>query len=113
MLPASSRLFKESDFKRLALKGRFTFGVLFNLKVLRNPEEVSCFGVVISAKVSKKATVRNLIKRRKTDAIRLMLPELKIGFDAMLIVKKEAIGMNYKAIEAEIRKVFKKAGLFI
>lgn len=113
MLPASSRLSKESDFKRLALKGRFTFGALFNLKVLRSPGEVSRFGVVISAKVSKKATARNLIKRRITEAIRLMLAELKIGFDAMLVVKKEAIGADYQAIEAEIRKVFKKAGLFV
>lgn len=111
MLPKANRLFKETDFKRLAFKGRFFFGPLFNLKILKNSQNASCFGVVISAKVSKKATARNLIKRRIAEAIRLMLPNLKTGFDAMLVVKKEAVGAKYQQIEEELNKSFKKSGI--
>ena len=109
MLAKANRLAKESDFKRLALKGRFSFGSLFNLKSLPNKLPISRFGIVISAKVSKKATVRNLIKRRMTEAIRLRLGQLKTGLDIMLVVKKEAVVADYQAIDQELVKLFKKA----
>lgn len=112
MLAKANRLAKEADFKRLALKGRFAFGPLFNLKALANKLEVSRFGIVISAKVSKKATARNLIKRRITEAIRLMLEHLKIGVDVMLVVKKEALEADYAQLDQELKRVFKKSGIW-
>lgn len=113
MLAKVNRLAKESDFKKLALKGRFSFGPLFNLKSLPNKLEVSRFGIVISAKVSKKATARNLIKRRMTESIRLMLDHLKIGADVMLVVKKEALEADYQILDKELEKLFKKAGIWL
>jgi len=113
MLVKANRLAKEADFKRLALKGRFSFGPLFNLKSLPNKLGASRFGIVISAKVSKKATIRNLIKRRMTEAIRLMTEHLKPSLDVMLVVKKEAIDADYKALSQELEKIFKKSAIWL
>jgi len=113
MLAKANRLAKEADFKRLALKGRFSFGPLFNLKSLPNKLGASRFGIVISAKVSKKATVRNLIKRRMTEAIRLMAEHLKPSLDVMLVVKKEAVESDYQILSKELERLFKKAGIWL
>jgi len=112
MLAKVNRLAKEADFKRLALNGRFSFGPFFNLKFLPNKSEASRFGIVISAKVSKRATVRNLIKRRMTEAIRLSLDHLKTGLDVMLVVKQEAVKADYRVLEKELIKLFKKTGIW-
>lgn len=113
MLPRVNRLTKEQDFKRLALKGRFFFNRLFNIKVMSAQGSASRFGVVISAKVSKKATARNLMKRRITEYIRLHLSQIKSGIDAMIIVKKEILAEDYNQIGKELKLVFSKAGFWL
>ena len=113
MLPRVNRLTKEQDFKRLALRGRFFFGRFFNIKALRGDIPDSRFGIVISAKVSKKATVRNLLKRRLTEVIRLDLPNILPGFELMIVVTKEAIDLDYATIKDNLEAILKKIGILV
>ncbi|MFA6304648.1 MAG: ribonuclease P protein component [Patescibacteria group bacterium] len=111
MLKRDQRLVLENDFKRLAQKGKPAYSTFFNGKVLANKELSSRFGIVISAKTSKKAVVRNTIKRRLTEIIRLHLDKIKPGFDLMIVVKKEAIDKDYQTLESDLAELFDKAKL--
>lgn len=111
MLKPANRLAKEQDFKLLARKGKPAYCDLFSARVLSNNLRVSRFGIVISAKVSKKATVRNLIKRRLTEVIRLNLDKIKPGFDVMILVKSASVGKPYAELEEKLGGLFDKARL--
>ena len=111
MLKPANRLAKEQDFKLLARKGKPAYCDLFSARVLPNNLRASRFGIVISAKVSKKATIRNLIKRRLTEVIRLNLDKIKPGFDVMILVKGAAVGKNYQQLQESLAGLFDKARL--
>jgi len=87
MLPQKNRLKKEKDFDEVFEKGKgFNSSLLF-LKAKRNNLKVKRFGFVVSQKVSKKAIVRNRVKRFLREAIKERLKEIKSGVDIVLVTK--------------------------
>ena len=52
------------------------------------PQTNSRFAIVVSAKVDKRATVRNRIKRMMSEYIRRNLSDIKTGVSVVCIVKK-------------------------
>lgn len=64
MLPASNRLRKRRDFERVfSSKPNFS-GPFFRFIAVKGQIPISRVGIVVSGKVSKKAVVRNKIRRR-------------------------------------------------
>jgi len=112
MLAKENRLVKEQDFKRLAKFGRAVFSPSLSLKFIRNTVPASRFGIIVSAKVSKKATVRNQLKRRLREVIRLNLPQLKKGFDVMVLTRAGAKDFSYLQLKEILAALFKKANLY-
>lgn len=110
MLPTSNRLTKERDFKKINAKGKSFFSPLFKIRKLANDMELSRFGFVVTTKTTKKATQRNAIKRQVREIVRLSLKELTPGFDAIITIKKEALGLEYQELEKDLKKLLKKAG---
>ena len=96
MLPRENRLKKEEDFKKVFKKGRGFTNDLFVLKVIKNNLDISRFAFVISKKISKKATIRNRIKRRLDNVIRVDLPKIKKGWDGIIIVLPGAEIKDFK-----------------
>lgn len=76
-----------------------------NIKYSPNRLDVSRFTVVVGTKVSKKAVVRNKIKRQIRAIIYKQLPKFKPGFDLMFMVKKEAVGKTGNDFETEILRI--------
>ena len=111
MLAKANRLTKEGDFKQLAGKGKPFYSSLMAIKVLKNVLAESRFGIIISTKVSKKAVVRNQLKRRLSEIIRLNLVKLKKGFDVIVLTKPDLAKRSYAEIESELAQLLKKAGL--
>ena len=111
MLPKANRLVKKADFQLLAQKGKPFYSPLFTLKVFKSAREASQFGIVISAKVSKKAVVRNKIKRRMTEIIKKMPASLAKNKKVMILVKPVAATKDYPVIKEELERLFNKAGL--
>lgn len=109
MLPEVNRLKKKKDFERVFKEGKgFKEDFLF-LKIVKNNLKESRFGFVVSQKVSKKAVLRNKIKRRLREIIRLSLPKVKKGIDGVLIIKAEIKTKTFLGAEEAINKLFKKA----
>ncbi|RJR30985.1 ribonuclease P protein component, partial [Candidatus Parcubacteria bacterium] len=65
------------------------------------------FAVVVSAKISKKATVRNKIRRRIYEILRINLTRMENGYDMIVIVSPDII-KNYKEIERVLLGILKK-----
>jgi ribonuclease P protein component len=71
--------------------------------------------VVVSKKVSKKAVVRNRIRRRIYEHVRILFgtsPNLPIPYDFLLTVFDERLAtLPADELAGEINKLFKKANL--
>ena len=113
MLPKKNRLVKQTDFKLLAQKGRGYYSPFFTLKVLKDSGGPifghSLFGIVISARVSKKAVVRNRLKRQIAEIIRLRLDGLKPGYKIMILAKPILVGKEYLQIKEQLEKYLTQA----
>ena len=110
MLPKRNRLTKKKDFERVFKEGKkynLPGGKIY-LKIIKNKLKSSRFGFVVSKKISKKATVRNRIKRRLREAVRMKMPEIKKGIDGVIVVVPDK---DFSEVQEEINKIFKKAGI--
>lgn len=112
MLPKKFRLAKKKDFEKIHKFGKFSGQDFLAIKTVKNNLNVSRFGFLIGLKISKKATVRNKVKRRLRETIRLRLDKIKPGFDVAVFARPEIVEKDYLEIDKTIDKVFKKARLF-
>lgn len=111
MLPSKNRLKKKKDFERVFKKGKgFKEGFLF-LKIAKNNLKVNRFGFVVAKKFSKKAVLRNRVKRRLREALKMKLPKIKRGYDGVLVVAKGLGNKDFQEIEKIVDKLFRKAGI--
>ncbi|NQV13537.1 MAG: ribonuclease P protein component [Parcubacteria group bacterium] len=111
MLPKANRLQKDDDFARVHRHGRFFKCQFVAIKSLSNRRPESRFGFLVGIKVSKKAIVRNKVKRRLREVVRLALPDIKPGFDVVIMVRPEAADKTYQEIETALRSAFQQARL--
>ena len=111
MLRASQRLRKSQDFDRLYRRGQFNRSTHMVLRTGQNRLGHSRIGVVISKKVLKLAVSRNRAKRRIVEQIRSFYPQLKPGYDCVVIVKQDIVELSPTALHDELITVFSKAGI--
>jgi len=109
MLKKENRLKKKKDFDSIYKKGKTIAGKLVFLKILKNNLDINRFGFVVSKKISKKAVIRNKIKRRLREIIKKEI--IKKGFDIIINTNLEILNKDYNKIRLEIRNLFKKAKL--
>lgn len=111
MLPLNNRLKKTTDIRRVFKQGRlFKEGFLI-FKTARNDLNKSRFGFIVSQKVSKKAVVRNKIKRRLRGAVRKELKKIKTGADSLFIALPGLVKKDFSSTEQLVKNILKKAGL--
>lgn len=111
MLSRKYRLRRRNDFSRLYRRGSTAHSRSFSLKYDHNRQGHPRIGVVASTKVSKKAVVRNRLRRQIYSQMREILPEINSGFDIIILVRTSAIGQNGNDLGQELRQAFSKAGL--
>jgi len=111
MLPKINRLRKKKDFERLFKKGKsFKKGFLV-LKFTQNNLNEHRFGFIISQKVSKKATLRNKIKRRLRVVTRQNIKNIKKGVDVVLIALSGLEKKDFAEVKEMANNLFNKTGL--
>jgi ribonuclease P protein component len=123
MLPKDHRLWHPQDFKAVYARGVHRKTSHLTLRALRcspQPEaqisEISNqtqratrIGISISQKVSKRAVVRNRIKRQIRAAFRQLLSKLSNGWDIVIVVKPTAIECNYAKFLQELEQLLVQA----
>ncbi|MBI2624723.1 MAG: ribonuclease P protein component [Candidatus Nealsonbacteria bacterium] len=111
MLPKANRLKKKKDFDRVFKEGRgVKSGSLFFKYA---PSALACtrFGFAVGQKVSKKAAVRNKIKRRLREIAKKKLPEIKAAIDGVVVAQKGTENLDFKSLNKLMEEIFKKAKL--
>jgi ribonuclease P protein component len=111
MLTRSHRLAAKSDFARLFAKGRPFHARGLTLKAAPNGRAETRVGFVVSTKVSKRAVVRNRIRRRLREIVRLRLETLRPGFDVAFIVKAELVPLEHAELVQTVEYLLEKTGL--
>ncbi|MFH1308467.1 MAG: ribonuclease P protein component [Patescibacteria group bacterium] len=106
MLRKQNRLKKKTDFDSVYKKGYTIAGKLVFLKVLKNKTQNSRFGFIVSKKVSKKAVIRNKIKRRLRSIVKNI--DIKNGIDVIITTNPEIVEKTYQEIKLEMEDLFKK-----
>ena len=71
--------------------------------------EPTRLGISISQKVSKKAVVRNRIKRQIRGAFRELLPLVCPGWKIVIVVRSQAIKCKYEHFLRELEQLLKEA----
>ena len=115
-LPKPHRLRRRQDFQKVYQHGKRHQQVHLTLRSLRylpdsDPENLPAtrFGISVSTKVSKKAVVRNLLKRQVKAALRQLLPQITSGWSVVIGVRPSAQGCEYVEILRELEQLLAAA----
>ena len=88
------RLTYKSEIEKVFKKGRIVNSNLFMIRFLSNQLVFSRFTIVVSSKISKKSVIRNRIKRRLREIIRLNILKIKPGYDFIVIAKPKILNQK-------------------
>ena len=111
MLSAQHRLRKSMDIARVLKSKLGAFDSACGVKVAKNGLSVSRFAVVVGTKVSKNAVDRNRVRRQYRDIIHAVLSEIKPGFDALLLVARPALALDFEEKKKKLRSTLYRAKL--
>lgn len=102
MLPKARRIYLKRDFEHIFKQGGSLQGKLFRFKFLKNNLKHSRFAVVVSSKVSKKAVVRNRIRRRAWSVISDFDQNFNNKIDLVLVALADSVKADFNGIKNEI-----------
>ena len=111
MLAKLHRLQKQKDFKKVFKKGKGFRETLLSLKTVKNDLNCSRFGFVVSQKISKKANIRNKVKRKLREIIKTKIKLIKPGNDIVVIALPGLENKNFQEIKEMVNELLKKSGL--
>ena len=113
MLLKKYRLSKKKDFERIFKEGKYYRQDFVYFKIAKNNLEIRRFGFVVSLKISKKAVMRNKIRRRLSEIIRLRIQQIKPGLDIVILTQPEIAGKSYLEIEQALIILLERARILI
>jgi len=101
MLPKKRRITKEAEWKKLHKFGKRTHAPEMVMSYLKT-NQISRFGFIVGAKVSKKASIRNLVKRRLRSVVEKNIANISKNYDIIFIAKKPIAQLSYQEIEKKV-----------
>jgi len=105
------RLRLNADFQRVRQKGRSWANRLVVLCALPNELEHSRFGFAASKRIGK-AVVRNRVRRRMREAVRLRFGAIEEGWDMVFIARSAIADSNYAELSGAVENLLTKANLY-
>jgi len=113
MLSAKFRLRQDKDFTRVFRGGRRVNAGLILVTFTPNRVTVPRYAVVVGTKVSKRAVVRNRLKRRIRDQLRLLIKvrDVRGGFDAIVSTRPGADKLSAAILKAQVEAALIRAHL--
>jgi len=91
--------------------GKIVHSDLIFLKISKTKSNDLFFSFVVSSKVSKKAVVRNKLKRRARHITGKMASFLVLGAVVAVFFKKGADQLDFKELEKKLNFLYRKAGI--
>lgn len=98
------------EFRRVYSKGKSGVSPLLVVYARPNRGARNRLGVTVSTKLGK-AVVRNRVRRRLREIYRLSQPEMKQGYDIVLVARSRAVTASYPELARAYRKNCEKLRL--
>ncbi len=119
MLPKENRLTEKEDFDRVKNEGRliqsdsFAFSFIDKGSPTKKGEEIpSRFGFIVSTKISKKATLRNRVKRALREGVRQNISYFKKGIDGVFLAKSSILTKPTPEIMKEVFEILRASHIY-
>ena len=106
------RLRERERFEQVRREGSCWTDRLIVLCALPNGLARSRFGFSVSRRVGN-AVVRNRLKRRLREVVRLQLQGIAVGWDVVLIARPPIARADYREIERAVGRLLRQAGLVL
>lgn len=107
MLDRHNRIYEKKDYNSLYRTGRRIAGKYIIVFIRDNSLERNRFGFVCSKKVGK-AVVRNRAKRQLRAIVRNHMPDLKSGYDVVIVAKFNISKASFYDIEEDFLHLMKR-----
>ena len=105
------RIQERNRFQEIRSQGRCWSDPLLVLCALPNNLPHSRFGFSVSRRIGK-AVVRNRVRRRLREAIRLRMHFVAPGWDVVLIARRPSAQADYAQLERACEHLLRNAGLW-
>jgi ribonuclease P protein component len=111
MLAREHRLRKASDITRVYKKGAYgSAGGVVSAKAVASGRSVMRAVVVVGKKISKKAVVRNRIRRRLLGLLSSELATVRSGYDIVISVHSDVSELPTDTLRTHLLGALKRAG---
>lgn len=104
------RLRQAEDFQRLRREGRSFAHRLMVVSIAPNPLTHNRYGFIVSKQLGK-AVTRNLIRRRMREVARELHPQLKPGYDIVIIARSALVKQPFSVLQRTVAELFRQAGI--
>jgi ribonuclease P protein component len=106
------RVREDRRFREIRQRGRSVSNDVLVLCVLANDLPYSRFGFAVSSRIGN-AVVRNRIKRRLREIVRLRMALIRPGCDIILIARKPIRSAEYVQLETACARLLRRAQLLL
>ena len=103
---------EDRRFREIRQRGRSVANDLLVVSALANDLPYSRFGFAVSSRIGN-AVVRNRIKRRLREIIRLRMATIRPGCDIILIARKPIRSAEYHQLETACARLLRRAQLLL
>ena len=107
IFPRASRLLRHSDFERVYRQGRRHFAAHLTVFYLARAESGGWRVGFTVGRALGGAVVRNRMKRRLREAVRLHWPGSTVPVDVVINPKKSMLGIEFSELGKEVALAFK------
>lgn len=108
-MKATETICENRLFRRLYKSGKSVVTPLFVLYLRKNGQEKNRLGITSSTKVGK-AVQRNRCRRVLREAYRLLEPELKPGYDFILVARTKTAYVSMNSVKELLKNVLERQG---
>ncbi len=111
MLSRDKRLRREKDIAMVYRKGRYGGVSSLQVKALSSKLPTSRVAIVVSKKISKRAVVRNRIKRRLSGYLGDNWQTVQPGYDIVVTVREDVSKTAPTALGQDLNSALRKSGV--
>ena len=103
-------LSRPKDFAAVQGSGTIRSHTLFTARFLRTDLETTRFGLSTGRKLGG-AVVRNRVRRRLREALRVMAPSFQPGWDVLIIARPAIVEADHETLVGALRRLLHRGGV--
>ena len=108
--PRLVMLSRPKDFAAVQGSGLSKSNTLFTARFLRTDLETTRFGLSTGRKLGG-AVVRNRVRRRLREALRVMAPSFQPGWDVLIIARPAIVEADHETLVGALRRLLHRGGV--